>query len=168
MFRTEPVCLALASLATGPDSVPGAMLCRAVMCCVVMCCALVQTLEFPVLAKQWRAQPKELDVVAAGVAVWRERITKLSGLVRQGAVTAEVGGFGSKSAAWHPAADDGATDIFAPSTAAARTVPTASLTTAARLGMHAPARVCCRSSTPPLSVAARQPLMPSRACSPPA
>jgi hypothetical protein len=53
---------------------------------------LLQTLEFPVLAKQWRTQPAELDVVAAGVAVWRERITKLSELLRQGAVTAEVGG----------------------------------------------------------------------------
>lgn len=52
--------------------------------------SFLETLEFPVLAKQWRTQPPELDVVAAGVAVWRQRISKLSELLRQGAVTAEV------------------------------------------------------------------------------
>jgi hypothetical protein len=51
---------------------------------------MLQTLEFPVLAKEWRSQPEQADVVAAGVSVWRKRINRLSELLRQGTVTAEV------------------------------------------------------------------------------
>jgi hypothetical protein len=51
----------------------------------------LQTLEFAALAKEWTTQPQQLDVVTAGVSVWRQRIARLSELLRQGTVTAEVG-----------------------------------------------------------------------------
>jgi hypothetical protein len=51
---------------------------------------VLQTLDFPILAQQWRTQPRQLDVVLAGVTVLRKRIEKLSRLLQHGGVTAEV------------------------------------------------------------------------------